>query len=292
LEGLRYQFESQPRVTRRSEYKNWFPSVTAKYNILRNFEAHAGFNKGISRPPIDNITGLWVVDEVNARVSAPNPGLLPEFTKKYQGRLAYYFSGRSPGQLSLDLSQTEIMNLRETFDYSASAFGVEDPDFSGYTFRATRNSSNMRKFRTMEWAYNQTLGFLPSEKLRGIGINVAYTRAYASQRRAGLAPHRVSSRLSYSYRRFSGSLGMVWRPDTPSDTGVYGRFASELTQFDLSLNWKLNNRLTLYVQGRNITGMPVLWYESPPGSVEGQNRYLRELQEYGANWVFGLRGQF
>ncbi|MCX6955140.1 MAG: TonB-dependent receptor [Verrucomicrobia bacterium] len=292
LEGLRYQFESQPRITRHSSYRNWFPSVTAKYNILRNFEFHTGFNKGISRPPIDNLTGLWVVDEVNSRVSAPNPALLPEFTKKYQARLAYYFSGRSPGQLTVDLSQTEITNLRETFDYSAAEFGVDDPDFSGYTFRATRNSANMRKFRTMEWSYNQTLGFLPYEVLRGIGYNVAYTRAYASERRGGLSPHRVSSRLSYSYKKFSGSLGMVWRPDTPSDTGVYGRFASQLTQFDLSLNWKLNSRLTTYIQGRNITSMPVLWYESPTGSVEGQNRYLREMQKYGANWVLGLRGQF
>jgi hypothetical protein len=26
--------------------------------------------------------------------------------------------------------------------------------------------------------------------------------------------------------------------------------------------------------------------------VEGQQRALRQLQEYGANWVFGLRGMF
>ena len=292
LEGIRYQFESQPRLTRRSRYHNWFPSFSAKYNILRNFEFQTGFNQGISRPPIDNITGLWVVDEVNSRVSAPNAGLLPEYAKRYQARLAYYFSGRSPGQLTLDASQTEITNLRETFDYSASEFGVDDPDFAGYTFRATRNNSQLRKFRTLEAAYNQTLGFLRYETLRGIGFNVAYTRAYANGRRAGLAPHRVSSRLSYNYRKFSGSLGMVWRPDTPSDTGIYGRFSGELTQFDLSLNWKLTSRLTTYLQGRNISGVPVVWYESPPGVTEGESRTLREMQKYGANWVLGLRGQF
>jgi hypothetical protein len=36
----------------------------------------------------------------------------------------------------------------------------------------------------------------------------------------------------------------------------------------------------------------VLWYESPVGSVEGQNPSLRVMQEYGANWVFGVKGQF
>ena len=291
LAGLRYQFESQPRVTRTSQYRNLFPSFSAKYNILRNFEFHAGFNKGISRPPIDNLTGLWVVDEVNSRVSAPNPELEPEKTTKYQARLAYYFSGRSPGQLSLDLSQNEITNLRETFDYSADEFGVEDPDFAGYIFRATRNNSQLRKFRNMELSYNQTLGFLPHEMLRGISYNLAYTRTYANARRGGLAPHRVSSRLGYAYKKFSSSVGMVWRPEIP-DGGTYGRTVGEITQFDVSLNWKLNRRLTTYVQIRNLTGMPVLWYESPTGYAEGDNRYLRQMQEYGANWVFGLRGQF
>jgi iron complex outermembrane receptor protein len=291
LEGMRYQFESNPRVTRNSQYRNWFPSIAAKYNILPNFEFHTGFNKGISRPPIDNLTGLWVVDEVNSRVSAPNPELQPEYTTRYQTRLAYYFSGRSPGQLSLDLSETKITNLRETFDYSASEFGVEDPDFSGYTFRATRNNSELRKFRNLELAYNQTLGFLPYEALRGLSYNVAFTRTYANARRGGLAPYRVSSRLGYNYRKFSGSIGMVHRPELP-DGGTYGRTTGEITQFDVSLNWRLTRQLTTYVQIRNLTGMPVLWYESAPGSVEGQNRYLRQMQEYGANWVFGLRGQF
>jgi proteasome lid subunit RPN8/RPN11 len=60
----------------------------------------------------------------------------------------------------------------------------------------------------------------------------------------------------------------------------------------LSLNWKLTSRLTTYVQGRNISGVPVVWYESPPGVTEGESRTLREMQKYGANWVLGLRGQF
>jgi iron complex outermembrane receptor protein len=291
LAGMRYQFESNPRVTRYSQYRNWFPSIAAKYNILPNFEFHTGFNKGISRPPIDNITGLWVVDEVNSRVSAPNPELLPEYTTRYQTRLAYYFSGRSPGQLALDLSETKITNLRESFDYSASDFGVEDPDFAGYTFRATRNNSQLRKFRTMELSYNQTMGFLPYAALRGLSYNVAFTRAYANARRGGLAPYRLSSRLGYNYKKFSGSIGMVHRPETP-DGSTYGRTTGELTQFDVSLNWRLTRQLTTYVQIRNLTGMPVTWYESPPGSPEGTNRYLRQMQEYGSNWVFGIRGQF
>jgi len=265
--------------------------VMFKYYFLPDLEFQIGYNKSISRPPIDSITGVWGIDEVNLRVSAPNAALLPEYHKKFQSRLAYYFRGRSPGQLTLDLTQVKATNFRQTFDFTAEQFGVDDPDFAPYTFRTTINSADEQTFRSMDLAYNQTLGFLPSEYLRGLNLNVAYSRAYADRRRANLAPHRVSSRLGYAYRRFSGSIGMVWRPDTPDST-TYGQYQGEITQFDVSLNWRINPRLTLYTQVRNITGKPVLWYHTPPGVVEGEQRALRQLQEYGANWVFGLKGMF
>ncbi|PAW67165.1 MAG: hypothetical protein B9S34_06270, partial [Opitutia bacterium Tous-C1TDCM] len=291
LEGIKYQYESNPRVTRIASYRNYFPSIMAKYYITPNFEFQIGYNKSISRPPIDNVTGLWGIDEVNFRVSAPNPELLPEYHKKIQSRLAYYFRGRSPGQLTLDLTQVKATNFRQTFDYTAEQFGVDDPDFESYTFRTTVNSADEQTFKSMDLAYNQTLGFLPSDYLRGINFNVAFSRAYADRRRAGLSPHRVTSRLGYAYKKFNGSIGMVYRPDAPDST-TYGQYQGEQTQFDVSLNWRLNRFATFYAQIRNITGKPVRWYHTAPGVVEGEQRALRQLQEYGANWVFGVRGQF
>jgi iron complex outermembrane receptor protein len=291
VDGLRYQFMSQPRTTRVSQYNNWFPSLLAKYQIIPNLEWQAGFNKAISRPPIDSLTGLWVVDENALRVSAPNADLQPEYSKNYQTRLAYYFSGRSPGQLSLAASQNDISNLRESFDFTSEQFGNDDPSLAAYTFRSTRNSQEHRRFRNLEFAYNQSLGFLPYESLRGLNFNVAYTRSYLNQRRSGVAPHRVSARLGYAFRRFNGALGMVWRDASPEGS-IYGQIKGELTQFDLTLNWRLTSRLTLYTQGRNITNVPVIWYESPPGAKEGEQRHLQRLQQFGANWVFGLKGSF
>ena len=288
--GMIYQFMSQPRVTRSSQYRDFFPSISTKYQILPNLEFQAGFNKAISRPPIDSLTGLWNVDEVNQRVTAPNARLEPEYHKNAQSRLAYYFGGRSPGQLSLAMSQDQARNLRETFDYSASEFGNDDPDFATFVFRTTRNSAETRRFRNMEVAYNQALGFLPSEKLRGINVNVAYTRSYASQRRNGLSPHRLTSRLGYNYLKFSATLGMVYRDAAPD--GVYGLYKGAITQFDTTLGWRFSRRVSLYVQGRNITNVPVLWYASPTTSVEGRDAAFRRLQAYGANWVFGVKGTF
>ncbi|HEY0966056.1 MAG TPA: TonB-dependent receptor [Opitutaceae bacterium] len=287
--GLEYQYFSKPKVVRESKYDDLFPSVLFKYKILPNLEFQAGFNQAISRPPVDNLTGVWIIDEINERVTAPNAALMPEYSDNYQTRLAYYFEGRSPGQLSIAFSQNDISNLRTTYDFTADEFGVDDPEFQNFIFRSTDNSAEERRFRGMEVQYNQALGFLP-EKLRGTNVNVAYTRAYANIRRNNLAQHRLTSRLGYAYARFNGSIGMVWRGDSPD--GNEGRYKRALAQFDLSLSYRLHRRASLFVQGRNIFNQPVLWYDTPTGNVEGIGSVVTRMQEYGANWVFGVKGTF
>ncbi len=289
IPGLEYQFFSQPRVARTSEYLNAFPSVLTKYRFTPNLEFQAGFNQAISRPPIDSLTGVYNVVEDAQRVDAPNAELQPEYSKNYQARLAYYFGHRAPGQLTLQVSQNNIRNLRETFDFTASEFGEEDPDLQNYLFRTTRNSAERRRFRNLELSYQQTLGFLP-DLLRGTSVNLSYSRTTANQRRNGLAPHRVSGRLGYAYRRFNGSIGGVFTDERPD--GVYGRFREAVAQFDTSLNWRLTTSTSLYVQGRNITRQPLRWFDTPPGVAERRQRVLRLYQEYGANWNFGIKGTF
>lgn len=301
LDGLKYQFESQPKVTRYSNYHNWFPSVNVKYQILQNFDWQIGWNKSIGRVPIDNLSGVWVIDEVNQRVTAPNRELQPEYHNKYQTRLGYYFSGRSPGSLTLAFSKTNFRNTIQSFDYTAAEFGNDDPDLENFIFRSTRNlSDRVTTTKNMAAAYRQQLGFLPSQYLRGLGVFLNYDRTYVTQsgngtgapaRRGNLTPHRVAGGVNYSYGRFSGSTNVIWGADRP-DGGTYGQYYSQITKVDVSANWKLNRYATLFVTGRNIRNAPDLWYRSPPGVEQGKSPYLRQMEAYGANWAFGVRGQF
>lgn len=291
IEGLMYQYMDKPRVVKKANYQNWFPSIVFKYKIRENFDWQAGWNKAIGRPAIDDLTGVFAIDENAQRITIPNRGLLPEFHKKFQTRFGYYFGGRSPGQLTLSFSQVNSRNFVQTYDFSASEFGIEDPDFGNYTVRSRANVPGARRFRNMDFAYNQTLGFLPSEYLRGINVAFNYSRSYASERRSGLAPHRISSRLGYAYKRFNGTVGMIWVDDKP-ESGTYGRYFGQLTKFDLTLSWRLTRYASLYVQGRNITNVEDRWYQSPPGMAEGEGGYLRQIEEYGANWNFGIKGTF
>jgi hypothetical protein len=65
-----------------------------------------------------------------------------------------------------------------------------------------------------------------------------------------------------------------------------------MTKLDLSFSFKLNRYATLYVTGRNPTNQKDLFYESPPGVQEGKQKHLRKQEEYGDNWIFGVKGTF
>jgi TonB-dependent receptor len=297
IPGMITMFETNPMITRRSSYTDWFPSIVAKYNILPNLEWQAGANKAISRPGIDNLTGLWVQND-NANpptVTAPNATLQPEHHKVYQTRIAYYFGSRSPGQLSVAYIQDEAMNFIVSRNYTADQFGVSDPDFSNYTFISTTNFEGLQRTKNLDLNYNQTLGFLPSEYLRGVSVAAGYSRSYVNLppnvRRNNLAPHRATARLGYNYKRFNASVGGIWIDDRPID-GVYGRVWGAMTKLDISATWKLNRWASIYMQCRNPTNQKDLRYESPPGVTEGKQKYLRAMEAYGDNWVFGVKGQF
>jgi TonB-dependent receptor len=142
IAGMKTMFETHPKVHRVKEYTDWFPSFVAKYQIRPNLEWQAGVNKGIARPAIGDITGLWTLND-NASpptVTAANSDLLPEYHKVYQTRLAYYFGGRSPGQISLALIQDEAKNFVVTRNYTAQEFGVADPDFAGLCSSSRRRT--------------------------------------------------------------------------------------------------------------------------------------------------------
>lgn len=293
IAGMKTMFETHPKVERRTQYTNYFPSLVVKYQVMPNLEWQAGVNKAIARPAIADITGLWTTNDGASppTVTASNPALLPEYHKVYQTRVAYYFGGRSPGQVSLAYIQDEAKNFVVAKTFTAEEFGVKDPDYTGYTFISKTNDVSLQRYKNFDFNYNQTLGFLPSEYLRGISVGATYSRSYANARRNLIAPHRVSARLGYTYRKFNGSVGGIWIDDRPVD-GIYGRVWGAMTKLDISASYRLSRYASVFVQARNPTNQKDLYYESPPNVAEGKNKYLRKQEEYGDNWVLGVKGEF
>ena len=292
IAGYHYQYFTNPPIKRLKSYDNFFPMISAKYYLSRSLEFQTGFNQAISRPPVDSLTGAWLINEDAHLVTSPNPFLLPEYSKNFAARLAYYF--QPAGQLSIAITQNTIRNQRQTRRGTAEEFGLgDDPEFGSYEFQSPFNVANPRRHRGMELAYSQTLPFR-HEALRGITVNTSYTRSYADARRSGLLPHRVTSSVGYSYKRFRGRAGVVWRDDTPdgSNAADYGRFRRHDTKLDLSGEFRLNKYASLFFYGRNIFNGGQTWMQGPQNVTQGQGAAIRIYENYGANWNFGVKGTF
>lgn len=289
--GVAYQYYTNPMIDRKASYDNFFPMVSLKYNPRRDLEVHLGYNHAISRPPPDSLTGTWIINDEAMVVTSPNPNLLPEESKNFAARVAYYFN--PAGQVSIGITQNTIRNARITERRSAAEFGIDDPAYDGYEFQSPFNVPTATRHRNLEVGYNQTLPF-QSELLRGTTVNVAYTRSYANARRNNLTPHRFSTSIGYRFRKFSSRLGVVWRSDTDtgSTTGQYGQFREADRMVDLSLEYRVHRNVTIYAQGRNIFDHGVVYMDTPTGLKQGTNPFVRHYESYGALWHFGVKGTF
>jgi TonB-dependent receptor len=290
FEALDYQFFSQPRRIRRGVYDYFFPSVSAKYNVLPNLVAQAGYSYTISRPSLTALSGSWNINDTTHLISAPNPNLKPELSHNYMGRLAYYFE--PVGQLSLTLSQNEISNAnlsRRLTAAEAQAAGFPiDPAYADYEISAPFNVDGITLYRSMELAYSQALSFLPGV-LRGLNVNTSYTHTTVSLRHPETSPHVISGSIGYSYGRYTFRFGSVWRSDTPTSTTLT-RFTRHHTTCDLSGAFQLTKRVSLFFQGRRIFNDSDEVYEGV--TAEHDRAVLQMYENYGANWVFGVKGTF
>lgn len=288
IDGLKYQYETLPKTTRKGTYLNWFPSVAFKYDLTENLIAQAGYNKAISRPPLTALSGAVIVNDSALTIVAPNPNLRPEWSDSYSARLAYYFE--PTGSLSVGVFQNTIENFRGTYEFSdpetIAELGLDPNVYAGYTVTTQRNIEGSQCFRGLEFDYRQSLNFLPGA-LRGFNVFASYTRNYADVRRGGMAPHHISAGTSYAYKRFAANIKAIWTPDVPWTQNNTNRFREERIMTDLGFSYQIHPLLTFSASARNVFNTPTRLLESWP---EGNTLLYHAV--YGSMWVFSLKGTF
>ncbi len=281
--GLVYQFASLPRITRTSGYDNLFPSASAKYDVTPNLQAHFGYSGTISRPAFGNLGGVLTFDETALTANVPNPNLLPERSKNYTGRLAYYFE--PVGSFAVTTFQNDINNSASTDEFSAADFGFgNDPTYSNYRFISTGNNPGVTRIRGYTLEYSQALSFLPGA-LKGLNVSSSYTRTYASKRKNGMVPHMVSGTLSYRHRRLALGVSGKYTDATPVAGTTVITYRKLRTMIDLNGSFQVTPRTSLFFQARNIFNIPLNLYQSDP-TIITQN------VTFGTFMTAGIKGTF
>ena len=282
--GLDYQFASKPKVNRKGNYDRLFPSVSAKYRLSENWIFDIGAGQTIRRPEVVKLVGLYTINEDAEIITAANPALLPEYAERVAASASYYFGGTN--NVTLTLSDTNIENLFISDEFTAEEFGIDDPQLDTYTVRSFRNSGDAIRFRSLELAYRQSLSFLPGI-LQGTSVFANYTRTYADGRRPGLTPHVVSGGVDWRYKRLGFGLKGVWSDDAPW-TSTDGRYRPAVLKLDGSIDVRLADGVTAFIQVRNLTNEDHVIVEAIGDNIP----VVWRRENYGSNTVIGVRGTF
>jgi TonB-dependent receptor len=283
-DGIDYQFLSQPRVHRRAEYHNYFPSASFKYNITRELDFSMGFSSTIRRPSYSDVAGVWVVNENTNRVAAPNVNLKPEAARNYAARLAYYFKG--VGQLSAAVYQNDVEDLIQSSELTAAEFGYTGTEYADYIFVTRANVGSLVTVRSLELGYSQSLGMF-GPAFRRLTVRANYTRAYANAIKTGLIPHSVNAGVDYSYGPLNLYVNSNWTDSWPaSATGL--SFRRHRTQMDAGIGWKLNKHLSLMLSGRNVLNARYVQMQHVAPSAPTAT----DILDVGATYILSLKGTY
>lgn len=284
IPGINYQFFTKPRIHRRGEYDNLFPSASFKYNFTPNLNFHAGYSSTIRRPQIAQIAGVWQINDQTLRATIPNVGLKPETSDNYSARFAYYFE--PVGIIGVSVFENRVVDLHRSNELTAAEFGYTEEDLANYTFITTTNGPDRVTIRGMEVEYSQGLSFLPGP-LKGLSVRASYTRSYAEVITPRLAPHSISWGFSYSFRRFNAVVNNRWSDDVPTNTT--GRnYVRHRATVDVEAGYRLTQRYRLFASARNLTNEPFISMQKPDANPAVWSNY----QVFGTTWTFGVKGVF
>lgn len=277
--GLDYQYRSKPKIKREGHYNNYFPSLTAKYRFSDALIADVGYGKAINRPNVLDLSGLMSINETTQLITISNPNLKPETSDRLAGSIAYYLS--NTGSVRATFTETKIENLKTLTEFTPEEYGLIDPTFTGYTVITNTQGQGSRRFRSMELEYRQRLHFLPSA-LGNATVFSSYTRTYASERRIGVTPHVITGGIDYRFKLLSLRINSRWESKAPWSNAT--RFRPEVIKYDGNVDLRVSRKLTLFVQARNIFNRAYVVTEG--------NGNLFVAENYGGNWVIGMRGEF
>ena len=283
--GIDHQFRSRPPLRRTGGYDNLFPSASMKYNVTRRLDVQLGYSRTIKRAQVSALAGVWLIDDENLTVNAPNVNLLPEYSDNFSLRIARYFE--PVGVAAINFFQNDIEGLHQTGTRIGSdEFAPGDPTYDGYTFITTTQSDNDVRVRGMELEYSQSLSFLP-RPWSGFGLRASYTRNYAQVIVANMSPHLVTAGLTYSHRRGQFYANVNWADDRPINA-ANTQYQRHRINLDIGGSHRIAPKISAFFSVRNVLNEPFIRMQKV-GNTPAAAQFF---QTFGVTPTVGVRATF
>lgn len=289
-----------------ADYTNWLPSFTAKLEMYDQFIARLALSKSLTRPTMSQMSPSLVLNTTrqggDLRASSGNPALKPFESTNFDLSLDWYYAPSN--YLSVSYFRKIVDNFIVSTVSSVIFEGVTDPSTgsdpsapdsqdSVATFDVTQpvNGETATVFGwelALQHTFDSGFGFLAN--ITKVDSNAELDRQDVSQKFAltGLSDSQnfigfyehgpIQLRLAWNNREgFLQSLVQI--------QGGEPTFVDAYHQLDMSASYQLNDNLSVFVEGINITEEHVVKH----------GRYQNQLllaQAPGARYTLGIRGNF
>ncbi len=258
-------------------YKDWLPSLNVSANLTRDFILRFAAAKVMARPQLGNLNpGGTISTTGTLSITTGNPFLKPFRAKTFDGSAEWYFGrnafiGVGVFQKNID---TYIQSLRNNIPFNQTGLPLSllPSNFTGEEVFQTTTPINTPggKLRGVELNYQQPFSFLPSwGKNFGTVLNYTYVKSKITYLVSptsnsvivddllNMSPRSWNATLYYDDNRFSARVSasqrsaFLTRVPGQNNNDVEGK--NETLNVDASISYKFNDRLTVTLEGVNLT---------------------------------------
>ncbi len=261
-------------------YSDLLPSVNMAANLSRDLVVRVGAAKVMSRPQLGNLSpGGSISTTGTLSVTSGNPYLKPFRAKTFDTNVEWYHDKAAFVGVGLFYKKidTYIQSLRNNIPYNQTGLPMSllPSNFTGNeVFQVTTPiNTDGGNLSGIELNLQQPFSFLPGWG-KNFGVLLNYTlvkskidyqvsptsSAVIRDDLLNLSPRSANATLYYDDGQFSARVsaskrsGFLTRVPGQNNNDVEGKNGS--TYFDVSVSYKVNDRLEFTLQGVNLTDEP------------------------------------
>jgi TonB-dependent receptor len=293
-------------ISHSATYNNWLPSLSIKAQSQDNIVARFGLSRSLTRPTMSQLSPSLVLTTTrqggDLRASSGNPNLKPFESTNFDLTLEWYYQPLS--YISASYFKKRVSNFIVSTVTQMTINDVTDPS-TGSDSSAPDSEDTLAEFDLTTPTNGQTAtvsGFEFAiqhdfESGWGVVANMTLVDSNAKLNPTDLSQKFALTGLSDSqnlivyYEKGPSQIRLAWNhrdgflQSLVQKQGPEPTYVRSYEQIDLSASYAVNDNLSVFIEGVNLTEENVLKH----------GRYSNQLllaQQPGARYSVGLRGSF
>jgi TonB-dependent receptor len=277
-------------------YTETLPSMNLKIGFIPDvLVMRLAAGKVLARPAPSQLAIRRSLDIVGRTGSRGNPSLLPFLATNYDLGLEWYFSDTNYASLAVFRKEISRFILVQ----AADEFIETDADPTRpYSMSRPVNSDAQVTIDGVEAGVQYAFDFLPGA-WSGFGVlaNYTYQKDEGFNQTnifdgspltfPGLSKKAYNASIYYENEKFSARASYNWRDKwliTAQGRGALPEFNREYGQLDMSFGFNVNEKISLFLEGINLTDEEVIQENAAARPIQ--------FETFGKRIFLGARGKF